>query len=122
NIALLQVSTVQISGRVGPGTELEQHRRQPQLRDRGGHRLPLGGQFLEGRANEDADPLIGGSDHDAGTRQPPPRLSGLPPRGHRILALSSGSPASSWLSAARSGTRPSSLTRTDDAAPAVSSH
>lgn len=60
NIAWLQVSTVQIPARVGPGTELEQHRRQPQLRDRGGRRLPLGGQFLKRRADEDANPLIGG--------------------------------------------------------------
>jgi hypothetical protein len=36
------------------------------LRDGGRNRLPFGGQFLQRRADEDADPLIGGSDHDAG--------------------------------------------------------
>jgi hypothetical protein len=28
--------------------------------------LPFSGQFLQRRADEDADPLIGGSDHHAG--------------------------------------------------------
>jgi hypothetical protein len=58
DLALCQISAVDLAWRVWPGAELEHHRHQPQPGHRGPHRPPLGGQLFQRRAHEHPKPLI----------------------------------------------------------------
>lgn len=63
DLALGQVGAVELAGRMRPGAGLEHHGNEPQAGHGVLHRLALGGQFLQRRAGEDPDPLIGRADH-----------------------------------------------------------
>ena len=63
DLALGQVSAVDLARRVRPGAQLEHHRDQPQADHGVSHGLPLGGELPRRRAGEDPDPLIGSTDH-----------------------------------------------------------
>ena len=59
HVRLRQVRPVELTRRVWSGPELEDHRRQPERRDRPGDRSPLRGELGQRRADEDAQPLVG---------------------------------------------------------------
>jgi hypothetical protein len=60
DVALPQIGKVEISRRLRPGAQLEQHRDQPELFDGRPRGRAGAGQLLHSRADEDAAPLTGG--------------------------------------------------------------
>jgi copper chaperone CopZ len=73
-MALLEIGAVQAPWRMGTSAELEQHGCEPQPLDG----APDGASFLselaQGRADEDAQPLVGGDDHTWDATAKPARL------------------------------------------------
>ena len=66
DVALVEVGAVQLLRRMRPGTELEHDRCEAQPFDRGACGTALGLELLQGRAHEDAQPLVGRADARAG--------------------------------------------------------
>gem|GEM_PF-5805461 len=62
DMALLEVGAVQLARRMGPGAELEHHRREVQPLDRLSGGLSLLRQLLQRRADEDPQALVRGAD------------------------------------------------------------
>ncbi len=63
HVALGEVRAVQLPRGMRPRAEFEHHRRELHLLDRGAHGPPLVGQLVQGRTDEDPQPLVGGPDH-----------------------------------------------------------
>ena len=66
DVALLQVGAVELLRRMRPSTELEHDRREVQPLDRGARGSALGLELLQGRADEDPEPLVGRADRESG--------------------------------------------------------
>lgn len=64
-MALIKVGAIQIARGMGPCAEFEHDRRQVQLQNGLAHRGTLVGQFLQRRADEDTQALIGCADDAA---------------------------------------------------------
>jgi hypothetical protein len=61
-MALLEIAAVEHLRRMWPRTELEQHRHQGKSRNGLACRRALGRELLQGRRDENAEPLIGRQD------------------------------------------------------------
>ena len=89
DVGLREVGPVQLARWVRSGTELEQHRREPQRRDGTGHRGTLLGELGQRGAHEDAQTLVRGPDRDvarlllrhlSASRRPPSNRMQAPTR------------------------------------------
>ena len=69
DVGLGEIGAVELLRRMRASTELEHHRRQPQRLDRPRHRRSFVGELGEGRADEDAQPLIRRANDIGGLRR-----------------------------------------------------